>query len=57
MDKFNFCMDFYTCLFGTGSYPPVEAGLHLIILFIDKVIPFKKPNLSKEIIAYSEQDG
>jgi len=42
---------------GTGSYPPLEYGLHRKILFKVRNNPFIKPNLSIDSIAYCEHVG
>ena len=44
-------------LSGTGSIPPGLYGVHRIILFIPKTLPFSKPNRSTAVIKYSEQVG
>ena len=43
--------------YGTGSKPPLLHGLHLIILFIPKKLPFNAPYLSIACFVYSEQVG
>ena len=43
--------------YGTGSYPPFEKGLHLIILHIVSNPPFKAPCFCIASSPYSEQDG
>ena len=43
--------------YGTGSNPPLEKGLHLKILFIERIVPLKEPYFSIACIAYTEQVG
>ncbi len=44
-------------LSGTGSSPPFERGLHLIILINDKSSPFRIPCFIMACREYSEQVG
>ena len=42
---------------GTGSYPPLQNGLHLAILHIPSAMPFMAPKRSIASAVYSEQVG
>ena len=45
------------CSFGTGSYPPLEKGLHRKNLAAASRLPFITPWISSASIAYCEQVG
>jgi len=45
------------CFSGTGSYPPLEKGLHLKIRQIANALPLIAPCTSIASIAYEEQVG
>lgn len=49
-----FCI---TSVYGTGSTPPLEKGLHLKILHMAKREPLKAPYFSIASSPYWEQDG
>ena len=42
---------------GTGSYPPLQNGLHLNTLLIVSILPFNAPWIFSASIAYCEQVG
>lgn len=44
-------------LFGTGSYPPFEKGLHLKIRHSASALPHIGPHSLRASIAYAEQVG
>jgi len=43
--------------YGIGSKPPLDPGLHLLILFMLSQNPFVTPYFSKHSIVYIEQVG
>ena len=43
--------------YGTGSYPPLNKELHLIIRLVVKYIPLKTPYFFSAIKPYSEHVG
>jgi hypothetical protein len=47
----------FLLLYGTGSQPPFENGLHLNILFKAKNVPLKGPYFSIASNAYCEHVG
>ena len=49
--------DYFFFFSGTGSYPPLQKGLHLKILQTLKSNPLKKPWISNASRAYEEQVG